>query len=537
MKKRKIWVCFVLVFVYSSSLWAQEMGELIMDVDTCVQDSLIHQVIDAGNETAECDTLKNDTIGVDTLNLAMDTLKTGTAIEKDSVSQKKKAVPKQPTLNNFLQKYWLLKLRASGTGTYQMDTVSILYEKHIGVLDYLNDPFTPERYITFDPNYYRLFIPLTYFHAPMHRFSQVKWTFHAPETKSIQVEQLLPIDTLLFTNKERINARIDRALLTAYVNYPELVVRTEDEIDSIPLFKDNIEKETSSKKRSVIKLFSTEPKRQVRKEARGIVIRKPNWWVTGGSGSLQFTQNHFSDNWYKGGESTHSMLAGLQLKANYNDREKIQWENLLDAKLGFVSSPSDEYHKYLVNNDQLRLYSKLGLQAISKWYYTISTEVKTQFCQAYGANSETLKAAFLSPLDWSTSIGMDYKLSKEKVSLSVFMAPLTYTMRYVENSGVDEVSYGLKEGQKVKHDFGSQVQTNFSCSIFSFVKLTSRLDYLTSYKWIRVEWENTLDFVLNRYLSAKLYVFGRFDDGNKPTVGNSYFQINETFGFGLNYAW
>ena len=90
MKKRKIWVCFVLVFVYSSSLWAQEMGELIMDVDTCVQDSLIHQVIDAGNETAECDTLKNDTIGVDTLNLAMDTLKTGTAIEKDSVSQKKR---------------------------------------------------------------------------------------------------------------------------------------------------------------------------------------------------------------------------------------------------------------------------------------------------------------------------------------------------------------------------------------------------------------------------------------------------------------
>ena len=110
-------------------------------------------------------------------------------------------------------------------------------------------------------------------------------------------------------------------------------------------------------------------------------------------------------------------------------------------------------------------------------------------------------------------------------------------MKIVTNPEVDETALGLEEGHTTKHDFGSQVKANLTWNIFSFVTVTSRFDYLTSYETVRIEWENTFKFILNRYLSATLYVYGRYDDGVAPAENGSYFQINENLGFGLNYTW
>ena len=95
----------------------------------------------------------------------------------------------------------------------------------------------------------------------------------------------------------------------------------------------------------------------------------------------------------------------------------------------------------------------------------------------------------------------------------------------------------MKKDEKSLHEYGSSMKVKSTWTIIKNVTWTSRLEAFTNYDKVQAEWENTFDFAVSRYLSTKLFLHGRFDDGVPRVEDHSYFQFKEFLSFGLSYKW
>ncbi|MCD8165672.1 MAG: DUF3078 domain-containing protein [Bacteroides sp.] len=414
------------------------------------------------------------------------------------------------------------------------DSVSELYRYYFGNLDELYRDEASIMYTESDPRYFRMFIPLTFYHSPSREFFKLELdTLLVKDPWKERKEILTYYDPFEIAARKKRTS--DQALFALYLDRADLIVTTEDRIKRLRGFQERpMEKRP---KRNVIDLFRADLPDGPRFTEVDMVIRKPNFWVRSGEFSVQMTQNYISDNWYKGGESNNAFTSYLKLNANYNDKEKVQFDNMLEMKLGFNTLPSDTVHKYLINSDLFRITSKLGIQAASHWYYTLSGEFNTQLFNSYKANDPKLVSAIFAPANLLFAIGMDYKLKNNKIDLSVILSPGAYNIRYVGNSKVDETKFGLEEGKKFLHDIGSKFQTTLTWKIISSIRYETRIYYFTNYEKIETEWENTFDFALNKYLSTKLFVHTRFYDDIARKEGQGRVEVKELLSFGISYKW
>ena len=335
---------------------------------------------------------------------------------------------------------------------------------------------------------------------------------------------------------------IDQSLMTMYLLHPEHVLDAERNFTS----KTPVTLTPESPMRNDLNITSqTTEQPIVIKPSEGmsstvdLVAVKPNFWTFGGEYSLQFLQNYVSDNWYKGGESNYSMIGAVAVLANYNDKEKVKWENKLEMKLGMQSSQGDTLHNYKSSEDLIRLTSKLGIQAEKRWYYTLQAIASTQFTHGYKANDPFVYSDFMSPFTVNLSLGMDYKLSwfKNRLTGSVNISPLAVNMKYVDRLSLS-TKYGIDEGKHTLWDFGSTFTTDLVYKISDMIKWQTRLYAYTTYKRAEVEWENTFTFQLSKYISTKVFVYPRFDDSSpsKKDSKYGYFQLKEYWSLGFNYS-
>lgn len=399
---------------------------------------------------------------------------------------------------------------------------------------------TARSYVDMDPFMYPMFMPFTYYSSMVNRKLDVYWTSDLLHPHKVAT------DTLFKTNMPQLEASFAsqkamcNTMLAMYMQHPELVKYTEIQVLKNTYFEEEKAANVAKPDEEIIDVFTRrvyrDPKQQKEVGQLDYEAKRPNFWKIRGSASLQFTQNYISGNWYKGGESTNSMLSNLVYEANYNDEQKVQFDNKLEIKLGLITAPSDTVHGYRTNTDLFRITSKLGFRAVNKWYYTVQADMTTQFCSSFKKNTNTKESAFLTPLDFNLGLGMDYKKQTDKLELSVFMSPISYHLRYVGDASVDETRFGLDKGETTMNELGCKVQITSKWQLMPRIVWQTRFYYFSNYKKVESEWENTFNFIINDYLSTKLFMHGRFYDAGAKK-GNSYFQLKEILSFGLNYTW
>ncbi|MDE7089371.1 MAG: DUF3078 domain-containing protein, partial [Prevotella sp.] len=217
---------------------------------------------------------------------------------------------------------------------------------------------------------------------------------------------------------------------------------------------------------------------------------------------------------------------------------KWKWENRLEMKLGFQTSQSDTVHKFKANEDLLRLTSKVGLEAAKRWYYTLQMITYTQFARGFKANNVKTFSDFMSPFNLSLGLGMDYKVEalNKRLTGTINFSPLAINYRYVARTALAS-SFGVETDRHThsQTNFGSQVTASLDWKINDNVSWRTRLFGFTSYHRSELEWENTFTLKVSKYISANLFLFPRFDDGNNWDDELGYWQFKEYSSLGFSY--
>ena len=380
---------------------------------------------------------------------------------------------------------------------------------------------------TISPYYYRLIDPEVY--------------------SASAIKGMMTLEDLEGDKRDQINHFIDKSLVGLYLKKPSAVAYSDLNINqeqSVPVVKEDEPIVLPVEK--VDDILNNELEVKQAKDIDdnivdiGLKVEKPNFWKFTGQASLQFTQNYFSDNWYKGGNNNQNLLASLILQANYDDQKRLSWENKLEMRLGFMTTPSDTCHKFLTSNDKLNLYSKLGLKAKKAWFYTATAEANTQFMPGYRSNNRLKFSNFLAPFDVYFSIGMDFKPSlKNGNTFSLALLPFSYKMRWL-NDKDDNIHrvYNMVD-EDITHDFGSKLEMNCKFQIAKDFFWKSRLYCYSAYDYVEAEWENSFTYAFSKYINAEVFTLWRFDDNRDRKYYDEhlgYFQFKEYFTLGLTYA-
>ncbi len=234
------------------------------------------------------------------------------------------------------------------------------------------------------------------------------------------------------------------------------------------------------------------------------------YWYKEATTMLQLSQNYVTQNWYQGGNANFAVLSIVQGKLIYNNRKNITWENSLEWRFGFNTVSADTLRKINTNDDIFKLYSKFGVKIVNKLDGTISAEFQTHFFNTWKENTKELKTGPFTPARLNVSLGLDYKPVR---GLSLLFSPLTYRMVGVaDTTHVSQTAFSVPAGQKILNEAGSSFRVEWLFKPVREISLDTKFYLYTNYSRVEIDLEIAADFLITRFLSARILLHPRYDN-------------------------
>lgn len=254
-----------------------------------------------------------------------------------------------------------------------------------------------------------------------------------------------------------------------------------------------------------------------------------------GSFGLNINQLALS-NWAAGGESSSSGKAFANFTLTYN---KKRYESKLVGNFAFgISRFSD---KRLEKSDDKIDLSYSYLHRAGKWAnFSLVSTFNTQFANGYTYPNDSVRiSTFFSPAYITVSAGYTFKTKNNafQAYISPFAGKATFVM---DQDLADQGQYGVKagyydtdstyiHGEHIAPAIGANIIINYRQDIGKNISYATLLNCFYNYSEKRddgrvkidLNWENTINFAINKNISAVLFVHLKYDH-------NTTFPVYET---------
>ncbi len=258
-------------------------------------------------------------------------------------------------------------------------------------------------------------------------------------------------------------------------------------------------------------------------------------WTKGGIFTVNLSQGA-SKNWAAGAEQSSFSINSIVQAFAFYKKNKLSWDNTLNAQYGIVSATSIGTRK---NDDRIDVLSKLGYSLDkSKWSVTLLGNIRTQFTEGfdYSTTPAIRNSDFFAPAFLLISPGINYKPVN---GIDIFVSPVTSRWIIVNQVALREL-YKIPINTNSINEIGAFASIQVKRDIAKNVNYVSRLDLFSNYKRdpqnVDVFWTNVFNMKVNKYISVT-YNFDLIYDHdveNVKTGGLLGTQLKSLLGVGLS---